>query len=92
MVASDNFDKRIGKPVSSDELQKVLDREAERDRFVEQLQEELKAIKPGECLVYETDPEVPLWASIGLALVVDKIPGLKVIKEGTCRYVYRVKK
>jgi hypothetical protein len=92
MVASDNFDKRIGKPVLGDELQRVLDREAEKDRIEEQLQEELKAIKPGECLVYETGPEVPLWASIGFALIVDKVPGLKVIKEGACTYVYRVKK
>ena len=89
MVASGKFDKRIGRPVSGDELEKVLARQAERDRFVEKLQEELKALKPGECLVYETRPEAPLQAGIGLALVVDKIPDLKVIKEGMCSYVYR---
>ncbi|GAH20243.1 unnamed protein product, partial [marine sediment metagenome] len=37
----------IGKPVSGDELKKVLDRQAERDKFVKQVEEELKALKPG---------------------------------------------
>ena len=81
----------IGKPVSGDELKKVLDRQAERDRLVKQMEEELKALKPGECLVYESKPESPLWADVGLSLLVDKIKGLKRIKEGTHNYVYRAK-
>jgi len=79
----------IGKPVSPDELEKVLARQAGRDRFVKQMEDELKAIKPGECLLYESRPESPLWASIGLSLVVDKIKGLKMIKEENRTYIYR---
>jgi len=81
----------IGKPVSGDELKKVLDRQAERERLVKQMEEELKALKVGECLVYESNPEAPLWADVGLSLLVDKIKGLKRIKEGNHNYVYREK-
>lgn len=80
----------IGKPVSADELEKVLARQAERDRLVKQMEDELKALKQGECLLYESRPEAPLWVSVGLSLLVDKIKGLKMIKEGNCVYVYRV--
>jgi len=81
----------IGKPVSGDELRKLLDRQAEKDRLVEQMEKELKALKPGECLVYESKPEAPLWAEVGLSLLVNKIKGLKRIKEGSHNYVYREK-
>lgn len=81
----------IGKSVSGDELEKVLERQATRDKFVKQIEEEIKAIKPGECLLYESGPEAPLWASVGLALLVDRIKGVKVIKEENCVYVYRGK-
>ena len=81
----------IGKPVSADEVAKVLARQAERDRFVKQLEDELKALKPGECLLYEYQPEAPLWASIGLGLIVDRIKGLKEIREENLVYVYREK-
>jgi len=81
----------IGKPVSGDELKKVLDGQAERDKFVKQVEEELKTLKPGECRVYESRPEAPLWASVGLSLLVDKIKGLKSIKVGNCTYIYRAK-
>ena len=79
----------IGKPVSGDELKKVLDRQAERDKFVKRVEEEFKALKLGECRLYESRPEVPLWADVGLALLVDKIKGLKSIKEGNYTYMYR---
>ena len=81
----------IGKMVSGDELAKVLSGQAERYKFQEQLQEELKAIKPGECLLYEARPEAPLWASVVLALVVDRIKGLKMIREENRVYVYKEK-
>jgi len=81
----------IGKPVSADDLEKLLARQAERDRCVKQMEDELKALKQGECLLYESRPEAPLWANVGLSLLVDKIKGLKMIKEGNCVYVYREK-
>ena len=58
---------------------------------MKQMEEELKALKPGECLVYESRPEAPLWASVGQSPLVDKIKGLKSIKEGNRTYVYRAK-
>lgn len=85
------MEKMIGKPVTVDELQKVLDRQAARDRFVKQIEEELGAIKPGECLLYESKPGAPLWASIGLSLLVEKVKGLKVIGEDNQTYIYREK-
>lgn len=81
----------IGKPVPADELENVLARQAERDRFVKQIEGELKALKQGECLRFIEQPEAPLWLSVGLALLVDKIKGLKMIKEGNCAYIYREK-
>jgi len=81
----------IGKPVSGEDLKGVLERQAERDKFVKQVEEELKTLKPGECRVYESRPEAPLWINVGLALVVDKIKGLKSIKEGDRTYIYRAK-
>jgi len=81
----------IGKPVSGEELKKVLDQQAERDKFVKQVEEELKALKPGECLVYESRPEMPLWINVGLASVVNKIKGLKSIKVENRTYIYRAK-
>lgn len=81
----------IGKPVSGDELKGVLERQAERDKFVKQVEEELKALKVGECRVYENRPEAPLWINVGLALLVDKIKGLKSIREKQYTYVYREK-
>ena len=79
----------IGKPVSGEELKKVLDQQAERDKFVKQVEEELKALKPGECLLYQNKPEAPLWISVGLSLLVDKIKGLKSIRVQNLTYVYR---
>lgn len=81
----------IGKPVSADLFKKVLERQAVRDKFVKRVEEELRDIRPGECLLYESRLDAPLWANIGLSLLVDKIKGLKTIKEENCVYVYREK-
>ena len=83
------MEKTIGRPVATNEFQKVLNRQAERDKFVKQVEAELKAIKPGECLAYESDPRVPLWAGIGLHLLIDKIKGLEIIQEENHAYIYR---
>ncbi|GAH42424.1 unnamed protein product [marine sediment metagenome] len=82
---------QIGALISGEELKKVLDRQSERDKFVKQVEEELKALKPGECRLYKSRPEAPLWASVGLALLEDKIKGLKTIKEENRTYIYREK-
>ncbi len=81
----------IGKPISSDEFGKVLERQTSRDKFVKQMEEELEAIKPGECLLYEAILGAPLWVSVGLAILVGRVKGLKVIEDKNCTYVYREK-
>jgi len=81
----------IGKPISGDELKEVLDRQAERDKFAKQVEEELKALNVGECRVYESRPEMLLWINVGLARLIEKIKGLKRIKMGKSTYIYREK-
>ena len=85
------MDKTIGIPVFNKELQKILERETLKDTLLFILETELKAIKPGECLLYETDPHAPLWADIGLTILAGKIKGLRTIKEESRTYVYREK-
>lgn len=80
----------IGRPVTSNELQEVLDREKKREERREQLEEELKAVKPGECLVYEARAGTGSLASFGLSLFVDRL-GLKMVAEGDKAYIYREK-
>ncbi len=81
----------IGKPVSGDELQKVLDREKSREEGRKQLVAELKAIKPGECLLYEARTEMGILGDLALSLIVGQIKGLKTITEGDKTYIYRAK-
>ena len=80
-----------GKPVSGEELQKVLDREKSREEGRKQLEAELKAIKPGECLLYEARTEMGILGNLGLSLFIGKIKGLKMITEGDKTYIYREK-
>lgn len=80
----------IGKPVTGDELKKVLDGEKDREEFRERLEEELKAIKKGECLVYEVGGRRGASTEITLSLFISKI-GLKMITEGDRTYIYREK-
>ncbi len=79
----------IGKPVTAYVLEKVLARQKEKSKYVEQMEEELKDIKRGECLLYEFRLDNVLWASMGLALLVNERKDLKAIKEENCVYVYR---
>ena len=81
----------IGKPVSGDEFQKVLEKQRARDKFAEELEAELKAIQPGECLLYEARKGIGDFASIGFSLLVGRIKGLKITTEDERTYVYREK-
>ena len=80
----------IGRPATGDELKKVLDGEKNREEFRNQLEDELKAIKPGECLVYEVKGRTGASTEIALSLFISKI-GLKMITEGDRTYIYREK-
>jgi len=79
----------IGKPVSGEELRKVLEREKSREEGRKQLEAELKAIKPGECLLYETRTEMGILGNLGLSLFVGQIKGLKMVTEGDRTYIHR---
>lgn len=81
----------IGKPVPSDEFQKVLARQKNREEFRKQLEDELKGIKKGECLLYEVKEGTGTLAEMSFSFFVDKIGGLKMITEGNRTYVYREK-
>lgn len=78
----------IGKPVSGEKLAKVLGRQAERDKYIEQLQQELKALKPGDCLLYED--KLGMASAYILPFLVG-VEGLKMIREGDQVYVYKEK-
>lgn len=80
----------IGKPVTGNELLEVLDREKKREGFKEQLEDELKGIKPGECLVYGIKVGMGGIAGLALSFWVDRI-GLKMVTEGDKTYIYKVK-
>ena len=79
----------LGKPVSSEELQGVIDRQAAKEKFISDLEVELKAIKPGEGLVYEAKEDSDFSSSLGLSLLAGKVGGLKIITEDRKTYVYR---
>ena len=81
----------IGKPVSSDEFEKVLDREKTRQEFRKQLEDELRGIKKGECLIYEVKEGLGTFAEMSFSLFVEKLGGLKMITEGDWTYIYREK-
>lgn len=83
--------KMIGKPVSGDELKKVLDGEKDREEFRKRFEAELKAIKPGECLLYESKVGRGSFTNLGVSLFIGQIKGLKMITEGDKTYIYREK-
>ncbi len=86
----------IGKPVTSEEFQEVLNREERSQEFRKRVEDELKGIKPGECFLYEAKEGMGTFAEMSFSFIissfVDKIGGLKMIIEGNRRtYVYREK-
>ena len=81
----------IGKPVSSEEFQRILNKQRENEKFLQEFDAELRAIKPGECLMYEAPEGKESVAGFSLSLTVSKIKGLRLFTEGRKSYVYREK-
>lgn len=79
----------IGKKVSSEELQKVLNKQAERTKLREQLKAELKGIQKGECLVYEAKEGMGAIQELVLSAFASEIRGLKTITEDNLTYIYK---
>ena len=76
----------IGKPVPKGEFKALLVEETRRDEIAEELKKELKALKPGECLIYETKAGMETLMSLSLGLAVKK---LKVITRPGKVYAYK---
>lgn len=76
----------IGKLVPGEEFKKLLMEETRRDEFAEELKKELKALKPGECLVYETKEGAESSMSFSLCLTVKN---LKLITRLGKVYAYK---
>lgn len=76
----------IGKSVSRGELQRVLDKEKEKDKVVGRLEDELRAIPEGGCLVYKI---TEVMQKLAITFVASQIPGLKTVWEDDRLYIYR---
>lgn len=76
----------IGKPVPREQLEELIAEEKRKDVFVEELKKELKALKPGECLVYEAKVGLESVMSSSLGLSVKK---LKLITRPGKVYAYK---
>ena len=80
----------IGKPVSPTELKGVLEKEKAFEDLLQDLKEELRSIKKGECLAYKLNPELPaIIRSLPLDQIIAEIKGLKKARQGDTVYVYR---
>lgn len=77
----------IGKRVPWGELEELLVEETRKDRLVKEINEELKALKPGECLVYEA--KVGTESILSLVLTLSHIRNLKLIDRPGKVYAYK---
>jgi len=76
----------IGEKVPWEELEELLAEETKKDKLVKELKKELKALKPGECLVYEAKKGMESIMSLSLGLSVKK---LKLITRPGKVYAYK---
>ncbi len=83
----------IGKKVPFTEVEKVLEKEHDREYVCDQIKAEMMALDKGECLFYHIIGEssgIQLLALRSLLVEIgDK--GLKVVLDGDDIYVYREK-
>ncbi len=76
----------IGKPVPKEEFKELLVEETRKVEIVKELNKELKALKPGECLVYETKEGAE--STMGLSIRLSS-KDLKLITRPGKVYAYR---
>lgn len=77
----------IGKKVPKEELEELLAEEKRKDGLVKELNKELEALKPGECLVYEA--KVGMESIMGLVLTLSHVKDLKLIDRPGKVYAYK---
>lgn len=80
----------IGKPVTIEEFRKLFREEKRKGELIEELNEELKALKPGECLVYEA--KIGMESVLSLVLTLSHIKNLKLIDRPGKVYAYKEKR
>ena len=77
----------IGKPVPKEEFRKLFAEEKRKDELISELYKELKVLKPGECLVYETKEGTE--SALSLVLSFSPIKNLKLIDRPGKVYAYK---
>lgn len=77
----------IGKPVLKEKLEELIVEEKKKDGLIKELNKELKALKPGECLVYEA--KVGMESALSLVLALSHIKNLKLIDRPGKVYAYK---
>lgn len=77
----------IGKPVPKEQLEELLAEEKEKSGFLREINKELKALKPGECLVYEA--KVGMESTMSLVLTLSHIEHLRLIERPGKVYAYK---
>ena len=76
----------IGEKVPEELVEAILEEEKRKDGLAKELKEELKALKPGECLVYETRVGMESALSLSLGL---SVKHLKLITRPGKVYAYK---
>ena len=79
----------IGKIVSIDEIQPLLDKKEQRGEFEAQLRAEVGAIKKGQCLRYECKEGESSIQKAALQLLLIDFKGLELAASGNFAYIYR---
>jgi len=79
----------IGEKVSREQLEELIALEKSKDEIVGEVTKELKALKPGECLVYKTI--VGMESIMSLSLSFSRVSNLKLITRPGKVYAYKEK-
>ena len=77
----------IGKPVPKEEFRKLFFEEKEKEEFVRAIHKELRDLKPGECLLYET--EEGKESTLKLCLSLYLVKELEIIERPGKVYVHK---
>lgn len=76
----------IGKPVLKETFRTLLHEEEEKTKIIGDINKELKALKPGECLVYEARVGMESVLSLSLSF---SVKNLKLVTRPGKVYAYK---
>lgn len=77
----------IGEKVPREQLEELLAEEKKKDGLIKEINEELEALKPGECLVYKA--KVGMESIMSLVLTLSHTKDLKLIDRPGKVYAYK---